>query len=366
MDSISALFLELIQVALGNRRELSKLPSEKEWKEVFLIAQKQSVVGVAFDALETLSSREQQIPKGVLFEWIALAEQIKRQNLVVNKRCIEITKLFKDAGFDTCILKGQGNARMYPNPLSRTSGDIDIWTFGERDEITKYVKDRTPNVFEQYHHIDFPIYKDVPVEVHYTPGKLLNPKYNKRFQIWCHDISIELRNEKLEVIDGYRVPSVDFNVVYQMSHILYHFFVEGIGLRHFIDYYYVLKLLDGSSKKEKVRETLCWLGLEKFAKGVMWIEKEVLGIDEQYLILEPDERIGKLILNEMMEGGNFGHHDERYKSRKKGMLARGITDTYRLIKLMPYFPDLVLWKIWNKIENQRWKIKSGSGLKKKN
>lgn len=358
MLEIERLFFEQVQVALGNRSSLSKNLSDGEWLTMFTIAQKQAVGGFLFDSLDRLNKHEQKPPTSLLFEWIGLAEQIKRRNLIVNQRCKDITKLFADAGFDTCILKGQGNAKMYPNPLARTSGDIDVWVFGERDDITKFVKDRTPNVFEQYHHIDFPIYKDVPVEVHYTPGKLLNPKYNKRFQEWCHDISIKFRNEELEEVDGYRAPSVDFNVIYQMTHIMVHFFIEGIGLRHFIDYYYVLKHFDVRSKKEEVRETFCWLGLEKFAKGVMWIEKEVLGLDEQYLILEPDERIGMLILNEMMEGGNFGHHDERYKSRNNGLLARGITDIYRLIKLMPYFPDLVLWKIWNKIENQRWKIKS--------
>ena len=101
------------------------------------------------------------------------------------------------------------------------------------------------------------------------------------------------------------------------------------------------------------------MGLLKFAQGVMWIEKECLNISDEYLILDPDEKIGKIILKEMMEGGNFGQHDARYALRKKGYLMRGLTDTYRLIKLAKYFPSESIWKIVRKIENQKWKVKNG-------
>lgn len=356
---LKKLFFELIQISIGNRKALSRALSEKDWDKMFSIACKQTVVGITFNALDKLGEEGQKPPLTLLYEWIGLAEHIHKQNIVVNQRCKDITKLFTEAGFKTCILKGQGNARMYPDPLSRTSGDIDIWVNGTRNEIKNFVIEKCPNAQDGDMHIDFPLFKDVAVEVHYKPSFDIRPKYERRLQKWF-SIHAEKQFTNNVDLDGEQVcfPTIEFNTIHQMSHIMNHFFVEGIGLRHFIDYYYVLKHFDVRSKKEEIRETFCWLGLEEFAKGVMWIEKEVLGIDEQYLILESDERIGKLILNEMMEGGNFGHHDERYKSRNNGLLARGLTDTYRLIKLMPYFPDLVLWKIWNKIENQRWKIKS--------
>ncbi len=98
------------------------------------------------------------------------------------------------------------------------------------------------------------------------------------------------------------------------------------------------------------------LGMLKFARGVMWIEKELLGLDERYLIAGPSERIGRLIKKEIEEGGNFGHYDERYKARRMGYLMRGLTDTYRLLKLATVFPSESLWKIYDKVLNQRWKV----------
>ena len=244
------------------------------------------------------------------------------------------------------------------------SGDIDIWVEGKRNIITEFVKKRTPKVFEQYHHIDFPIFKDISVEVHYTPGMIFAPQYNKKFQMYCIRKNVKKGSHGVDLPDGIgniNVPTKSFNAVYQMVHIMNHFFVEGIGLRHFVDYYYVLRKLkeDSIAMRDNLGVTQLFkdFGLLRFAGGVMWIEKECLGLEDKFLLVEPDERRGKVILEEMLEGGNFGHHDERYKSRNKGYLARGITDVYRLLKLATVFPTESMWKIYRKIGNQWCKIK---------
>ncbi len=351
------LFYELIQVALGKRKQLSHAPTAREWQGLLAMSRKQAVAGVAFLALDPLSRRGQQPPLDVLYAWIGLSERIRQQNLVVSQRCAEVTALFADAGFQSCILKGQGNAGMYPVPESRQPGDIDLWVFGDRHEITRFVRARCPDAFEQYHHIDFQVFSDVPVEVHYTPGRLMSPRYNRRFQEWCHAQGVALRAECLEIADGFHVPSMAFNAVYQMAHVMAHFFIEGIGMRHFVDYYYVLKHLETENKKEEIRNTLRWLGLERFARGVMWVEQHCLGLENRCLLVEPSERVGRLILREMEEGGNFGHHDPRYASRRKGLWARGWADTRRLLTLASVFPAESFWKVIGKIENQKWKIK---------
>jgi len=360
------LFYELMQAAIGQREKLSRNPSDKDWAKLFAISQKQAVVGVAFLALDKLSKDGQKPPKEILYGWIGQNERIRRQNDVTDKRCAEITRHFSDAGFRSCILKGQGNARMYPVPGSRTPGDIDIWVYGRtdtnsthgkdiqlREDITRLVKQRCPEVFEQYHHIEFPIFDDVPVEVHYTPGQLLSPKYNKRFQNYCRDFC--LRPDGLVAHDGFEAPSVEFNAVYQMAHIMIHFFIEGIGLRHFVDYYYVLTNVCLTNRTD-VRDTLRYLGMEKFAKGVMWVEQHCFGLADEFLLFKPSEKTGRLILKEMECGGNFGHHDERYTFRRHGLLARGIADTARLLRLATLFPSESFWKIAKKIDNQKWKL----------
>lgn len=350
------MFYELIHVALGLRDCISKNPSEQEWEAMFYIAEKQAVAGIAFLALDKLSQIGQKPPFSLLYEWIGLSEQTRHQNQIVNQRCKDITRLFSEAGYQSCILKGQGNALMYPVPAVRTSGDIDIWVYGKREKITRFVKQRCPEAFEQYLHIDFPIYDDVPVEVHYTPGRLLAPKYNKRFQKWCENYKRKDNQTSGDTL-GFSIPTIEFNVVYQMVHIMTHFFVEGIGLRHFVDYYYVLKELHRRGYSVNFEKQFEYFGMIKFARGVMWLEKEVLGLGEDLLITSPDERIGIVILKEMEEGGNFGQYDTRYAGRNKGVFLRGLIDSYRLLKLAFFFPKESLWKLIRKVENQKWKIR---------
>lgn len=358
---MTELFFEFIQVALGGKEKLSHTPTDKEWTEIFEYSQKQAVVGIAFLALDRLSNQEQKPPLKLLFDWIGQSEQIKTQNSLVNERCVEVTKLFTDAGFKTCILKGQGNALMYPEPLLRTSGDIDIWVDGTRNEIRVFVLDRCPYAQDGDMHIEFPIFKDVPVEVHYKPRYSPVPKYEKRLQKWFKNQSEEQFSNWVTLTgksdNEVCVPTAKFNVVQQMSHIMGHFFVEGIGLRQFVDYYYLLTKIQKEECKDDFEALFDYLGMLKFARGVMWVEKDVLGLESECLIVSENEKIGRLILREIEEGGNFGKYDERYAFRKKGYLARGLTDGYRLVKLAWYFPEIALWKIVRKVENQKWKIK---------
>lgn len=357
MDSYG-LFFELLQVALGEKAVLSRTPSAEEWQKLYSLATKQAVLGVCFQGVQQLIEQKQYPPKEILFNLIAVAEQIKKQNILVSKRTAEIAKLFADSGFRSCILKGQGNALMYANPYSRMSGDIDIWIDATRTEVNNFVKTKYPDAFEQEHHIDFPIFKDVEVEVHYKPCTLLSPSANRKFLEWCDSVKDTQMKHEVELpaeMGKICVPTVDFNVMFQMAHIMIHFFIEGIGLRHFVDYYYVLKTNKNHTNLANLFEKF---GLMRFARGVMWVEKECLGLEEKKLLVEPDERRGKVILKEMIKGGNFGHHDSRYKLRENGYIARGFIDVYRLLKLSTVFPSESMWKIYRKVENQKWKLKS--------
>lgn len=333
-----------------------------DWHDFYEFAQKQAVLGVVLQGVDKYGKDlKKSFPLELLLQWIGDSEYIRQQNRIAFNRSAEITDFFAKKGFKTCILKGQGNALMYDNPYSRSSGDIDIWVDGTREEINEIVRQSSSPVFEQSHHIDFPIYDDIEVEAHYVPAILLKPSNNKKFQQWCQEQKATQMSNKVALPDGcgeINVPTPEFNVVFQMTHMMEHFLTEGIGLRHIIDYYYALMKYNEGSNSSSVQDLFMEFGLLRFARGVMWVEKQCLELDEKYLIFEPDEKTGKVILEEMLEGGNFGHFDERYKGRDKGLIARGLTDSYRLLKLAKTFPSETIWKLLRKIENQRWKLKS--------
>lgn len=362
------LFYELIQVALSNRAVLSRTPSETEWHALYETCRKQSVTGVAFQALDGLSKQRQKPPLDVLYQWIEDAELIKQQNLKVNQRCVEITRTFAEAGFKSCILKGQGNAKMYPNPLARTAGDIDVWVSGLTDNTDDSLRERVDGfVHSKFSeikggrmHIEFPVFDDVAVEVHYIPRYMYAPKHDRRLQAFFREkAEKQFRNQvTLEGVEGMcAVPTVAFNLIQQLSHMMSHFMGEGIGLRQFIDYYYVLRqfrVLAEESEQVRaegleLRVRLREMGLLKFTQGVMWIEKELLGLEDKYLIVEPSERIGRAIQRTIEEGGNFGHHSSLNRLRHQSHIGRAVGGMQQSLRAMRYFPTEATWKLIRKV-----------------
>ncbi len=61
-----------------------------------------------------------------------------------------------------------------------------------------------------------------------------------------------------------------------------------------------------------VQRELKYLGLWKFAGAVMYVLHEALGLSEEKMIAPMDEKRGKLLLAEILDGGNFGRHFTKY------------------------------------------------------
>ncbi len=333
------LFFELIQVALGTRERLNCNPSDKEWTKLFELSQKQAIAGVLFPSIEKLSLLGQKPPLTLLYEWIALSEQIKQRNILLNIKCMELMRMFADAGFDSCILKGQGNALMYPEPLLRTPGDIDIWVKGKRDEIIDYCKDKAGVSGESHHHVEFPIWEGVEIEVHFVPSYTKIPRYMKRTESFFEKFQREEIHGTEFIPEGGKmyVPSNKMNLVFQLSHMARHFFGGGIGMRQIMDFYYLLRYTKGKVNMSEVVDALRNLGLLKFADAVMWVFKEVFAAEDGLLIVPVDEKRGKLLLAEILAGGNFGHHDMRVsaKLKQKSSTLSLITKNLRLFRLFP-------------------------------
>lgn len=114
--------------------DISSLPENTkriDWMEMMSWAEQQAIVGIIYMGIKK-ADKSLGIPFDDLMEWIGYASQIETQNRLLNDRCVKVVKMFEDAGFKCCILKGQGNAMMYPQPLLRTSGDIDLYVQGNR------------------------------------------------------------------------------------------------------------------------------------------------------------------------------------------------------------------------------------------
>lgn len=331
----------------------SPRPQIEDWRGLLEFAQKQAIVGVCspirFDKFLT--------DKEVLLEWIGYQSIIAERNEVLNRQTVSLTEILREAGFRCCILKGQGNATMYPVSELRTPGDIDVWVDAEEEEVYQYVKKLFPEEKASYKHIHFPIFDDTSVDVHVTPLKLYSKVHQKRLQQWIVEHKEEQFEHKIRLTDTDRevsVPTARFNVVYQLGHMLIHLFDEGVGLRQVVDFYYVLKNLEISQEnREELISTFQDLGMMRFARAVMWIENEVLGLPVTQCIVEPEERRGKRLLNDILEGGNFGHYSQRYHGQK-GFYYTGMVEAWRMVGLMDMAPREVIARLFSKAVTAVW------------
>jgi hypothetical protein len=306
----SELFFQLVRYSIDERNQAPQIEAD-EWETMFDMARKQSIIGVVFNSVQCMGL-DANIPRQLKMNWFFQVNKIKNRNILVNQCAVKLVDKFRKEGFDCCVLKGQGNAMMYPDPYVRTSGDIDLQVKGGRVQVVQYVKKRFPHTKTAYQHVDYPIFKKVPVEVHYLPVYMNNPVYNKRLKKWFDVQSDEMYGHEVMLPDDagqITVPSLGFNIVFQLAHLMHHFLDEGIGLRHMIDYYYLLrKVYQEKISLDRLQDQLDRLGLRKFAGAVMYIMRDVLGLEEACLIVPVDKARGETLLNEILRGGNFGKH----------------------------------------------------------
>lgn len=345
-----------VRFAINDKATVFDSSDELDWETLYEFAKKQTIVGVLFAGVEKLP-KEQRPPKNILMNWFMLVERIRKRNDRLNEAVVEVTSQFERDGFPNCVLKGQGNALMYPDPSLRQPGDIDLWPLAERKDIFKYVRQVFPDTEMLYHHLEYPIIKDVMTEVHFFPMFLNNPLYNRRFQKWMMSVARQQCENRVELPQGtFSRPTDDFNVVYQLAHVRHHFFDEGIGMRQLLDYYYLLKSETVVAKREALRQLLKKMGLLDFAGAVMYAMKEVFGLEETYWLTQPREKIGKMLVEEILMTGNFGHQDSRFGDLKKNSRAARMTSLLKKnMRFWWYFPGEVVFSFLFRIGQPLWR-----------
>ena len=436
------IFFDFLRFCIGSAKEIPDSLKEADWKELYAIAKKQCLVGVLFDGIKKLPAEYVGIEKELLLQWMAESQMLEKANVRLTDAAIQVSEWFLKKGFRTCILKGQGNALMYPNPYSRTPGDIDIWVEGGDKRVISFVSSISPHEKACYHHIEFPSYKGVEVEVHYRPSFLLCFWHNRKLQKYYERVKEEQFSHRVMLGEQgeIAIPTAEFNLIFQLTHIFSHLMNEGIGLRQLLDYYYVLcdfykvyqnfsnpsvslskgsstfspspsssgsgdvtapsrcseplRSKDGGPSKvspdcagwdrrdaigdmtsataftdssataarssstaiDRVQEELKELGLWMFAGGIMYIMQEVFGMPASRLIVPPNEKYGRFVLNEVLEAGNFGRHDARNRLGRS-QLGHNLQRVYRDIRLVRYFPAEALCEPLFRTWHFFWRLK---------
>lgn len=386
---MNKLFFELIRVAIGNAVCLSHTPKVKEWQMLHEMAKKQSLVGICFAGVQKLQLQRQApnswgSPEGEMLylQWMGMAAKIQQRNDIVNRQCAELGERLKVEGYRCTILKGQGVASLYKvrgerlevgdsdsesenssnhSTLTtnlgalRQSGDIDVLMWKDvlsaaenRKTVMDFARQIDAKASGSEHHVHVDFFKDTAVELHFAPSYFCNPFANSRFRRWSNENKVKV--ERLKLKEGeFDVPSVEFSIVFLLAHIFRHYVSEGVGMRQVMDYYFVLEAAQVRGYSLEVKDDLLRLldsfNMKKFASAVMWVIKTVFaGHDnDNWMLCEPDERLGRKLLDHIMQGGNFGHHNAEKVVKSGAHWANFVNQLAHDLHLAFDYPAEALW-----------------------
>ena len=356
MRGVVDLFFHLIKCGIGNQDKLPHTPSEDDWNELYQIAKKQTLTGIAFAGIEKLP-QEQRPPKPLLLQWYSLCNIIEKENTELNEKCSAVSEKFRSEGFKNCILKGQGIAQLYPTPTLRTPGDIDIWLGGDDKKVIEYVRKFIPDCKPTYHHVDFPIAPGLDIEIHYRPSWTYNPITNRRLQKFFSTVAQEQFDNNITTAQGgFPTPTIAFNRIYILLHIYRHLFFEGIGMRQLLDYYFVMQQAMTPEEETEFIKLLKEFRLYKFAGATIYAMQEMFGYDAKASAVKPNKRLGKFLIREIMIAGNFGKYDTRYKlDNYEYTFKRSLETIKRNSTLFTRYPGETLWSPYFKVWHYFWR-----------
>lgn len=341
------LFIELLQLSLGTRESLSRAPSIDEWEALYKESHRQAILGIMAGGLPRIPNSF-IAPEELLVQWLGRKQKTERKYALHCKRAKELTSLFRSFGVRSCVLKGVAVASFYPVPSSRQLGDIDLWVDGNRKDITSRILNEYQVGDIRWHHTDVQIFDDVPTEIHFHATWLFNPWHNRKLQHYLEDAGWRIMSTVSESI-GFAIPDASFNAIYSLVHSFHHLLESGIGLRHVVDYFYIVRALRPEDREEIIR-MIDTIGLSKFLGAMMWVLQEVCGMSSSELLCAPNEREGQFLLDEVLRGGNFGHH--RHDNRSRNSFAR-------MFALLPHYPSELVWMVPWKVWHWSWRKTNG-------
>ena len=110
---------------------------------------------------------------------------------------------------------------------------------------------------------------------------------------------------------------------------------------------------------EVIQRDLKHLGLWKFARSVMYVLHEALGLSEEKMIAPMDEKRGKLLLAEILNGGNFGKHFTKYGHfTQQGMAKKYFLKIWRNMHFVRYYPAEALCEPIFRTWHFFWRMKN--------
>ena len=333
--------LYLLRAALwGVGVDPSHFSAKTEWGVIYRLAQQQTVAALIYDALASLPAEKQPEP-ALLRQWYIHVIKVEQSHRLLNLRLAEATNLLQSEEIRSVLLKGQGVAQNYPNPVRRQCGDIDLY-IGKENYKKAYDTSQKWDSVQEVERDDTKHYsfrwRGVTIELHRIALFL------RKFQRWTeyHLTSDKLRRWTIEGVE-ILLPPVNFDALYIFNHAYSHFILGGIGLRQLCDWALYLHAFGNEIDRQQLKHDLDSFGLMRVWQIFGHIAVNYLGLAENEMPFYTDryKKRAEKVLGYILKDGNFGHHfssskpSKNYLRKKLHTLLRILQRACRLLSLFP-------------------------------
>ena len=309
-------FLALLRAGLWEQDVMLSSCGEIDFSDVYRIAEEQSVVGLVAAGFEHNTGTK--APQEILLTFVGTALQLEKRNKEMNLFIAKLIERMREVGIYALLVKGQGVAQNYERPLWRASGDIDFYLSEENYNksmlLLKPLASRIDNENEYTKHCGMTI-NSWEIELHGSLRsglweKLEHVLDNVQYEVFCGGAVRSWMNGNTQVF----LPRVDEDVFYVFSHILQHFYKEGVGLRQICDWCRLLWTNKDSINLKLLESRIREAGVMTEWKTFASLAVHYLGMPNEAMPFYTKSRRwlcnGSKTLSIILESGNFGHNND--------------------------------------------------------
>lgn len=340
-------FLDLLRSGLwGDEPDCHAFPlSEEAWESLYSLACRQTVEGVVYDGICRLPVHLLP-PARLLIRWTAVVDEMERCNKKMNATLDKLNRWMKENDVQAWLMKGQGTALCYPQPLHRRCGDIDLY-FPDAADAAKMLR-----LVEA---------EKLPVEhlpgwsVVYTVDRLSIDQHSRLVDIHNPWVGRYLK-KLIQAETGHTVawkagvgnivlPSPLLAHLISVAHILKHLMAVGVGFRQLCDVAQIYKHYNDHIQGRQLAQIYKQLGIYRWVQTLHHVLVKELEMPPAYLPF-PLTVMGEVSwMKDVWEGGNFGFYDQRLgapsATKKRNRVA--IQLFHHLLPQVRYAPAEAFW-----------------------
>lgn len=346
LDKNKQAFFALVQAGLWQKQVSLASYGDVNYDEIYRLAQEQSVVGLVAAGLERVQQVQgfdrSSVPQSMLLTLAGEVLQLEQRNRAMNGFVAELIEKLRKEDVYALLVKGQGIAQCYERPLWRACGDVDLLL--SEDNYKKAIQLLTSQASSiedestYKKHIAMTI-DGWSVELHGTLRSGLWGSIDREIDDTQNALFLggsvrSWRNGGTQIF----LPAADEDVFFVFTHILQHFYKEGIGLRQICDWCRLMWTYKESLNQGLLESRIRKAGIMTEWKAFAALAVEYLGMPVETMPLlnsSNEQEIKKFkkkadkVIEFVLETGNFGHNRD-----------------YSYYKKYPYvvFKAISLWK----------------------